>query len=434
MPRAQGASKKETFEMGPFKYFKGKLFAEGVSIANLAEEIGTPFYCYSSAMLEKQYHMFASAVQSLDMEICYAVKANSNIAVIRTLARLGAGADVVSVGEFKRAIVAGIPANKIIYSGVGKTPTELRLVLNGGIKQINVESEAELDAISEISRSIGVEANIAIRVNPNVDAETHEKITTGRSENKFGIDIASASSIFQRAASLPNLNVTGVAVHIGSQLVSLIPYRKAYKRLYGLVKTLREEGINIVNLDLGGGLGIKYNNEIIPSSKSYGQMVSEVLGTLGCHITFEPGRIISGDSGIMVTRVVLMKDGADRIFCVVDGAMNDLVRPTLYNAYHEIIKIEEPDNNGETFLVDVVGPICESGDFFAQRREMPSLKKGDLLAICSAGAYGAVMSSTYNSRPLIPEIMVKGEDFSIIRKRLEVDDMIDFEKFPSWLD
>ena len=418
--------------MDQFQYLNGQLFIENMSVEELADKIGTPFYCYSATGLENQYKKFSEAVSGLEADVCYAVKANSNIAVLEILARLGAGADVVSVGELKRAQLAGISAKKIVFSGVGKTNSELKTALIEGVKQINVESEAELRVISDLAFSLGIVANIGIRVNPNVDADTHEKITTGRSENKFGIDLAIARDVFLRGKDLPNINLLSIAVHIGSQLTNLEPYEIAYSRVAKLVKELRTDGLNITNLDLGGGLGINYNQEIIPTPKAYSEMVSKVVEGLNCNIVFEPGRWIVGNSGILVTRVTFMKKGIDRDFCIVDGAMNDLVRPTLYNAYHKISKVSKSKNVNKKILMDIVGPICESGDYFAQNRKMPPLIAGDLLAIHSAGAYGAVMSSFYNSRPIIPEIMVKGKNFSIIRKRITVEDMINWEHFPDW--
>lgn len=418
--------------MDHFDYRNGELYAEDVAIRAIAAAVGTPFYVYSQATLERHYQVFADAVSALDPMVCYAVKANSNIAVIAILARLGAGADVVSVGELQRAQTAGIPANKIIYSGVGKTESDLRAALVAGVHQINAESEAELQLLSKVAVELGKTAQVAIRINPNVDAKTHEKITTGKAENKFGIDIALARNVYARAAKLPGLNVAGVALHIGSQLTDLTPYREAYGRAASFVEELRADGHNITQLDLGGGLGITYENEKAPSPAEYGKMVYEVVGHLGCNISFEPGRLLTGNAGLLITQVIFVKDGIERKFCIIDGAMNDLIRPTLYNAYHKIVPVLEPAPNTEHFKMDIVGPICESGDYLAKGRTMPALGNGDLLAVRTAGAYAAVMSSVYNSRPLVPEVLVSGDAYSVIRRRWTVEDMMALESFPDW--
>jgi len=418
--------------MDHFDYRNGELFAEDVAIREIAGEVGTPCYIYSSATLERHYNVFADAVSELNPLICYAVKANSNIAVISTLAQLGAGADVVSVGELKRALVAGVSAEKIIYSGVGKTENDLRTALLEGVHQINAESEAELVLLSKVATELGKTAQVAIRINPDVDAKTHEKITTGKAENKFGIDIALARDVFARATKLPGLRVAGVALHIGSQLLDLTPYREAYTRAAKFVELLRSDGHDITQLDLGGGLGITYQDEVAPSPTEYGKMVYEVVGHLGCNVSFEPGRLIAGNSGVLITQVIFVKEGIDRKFCIIDGAMNDLIRPTLYNAYHDIIPVLEPAADAELLKMDIVGPICESGDYLAKSREMPVLDNGNLLAVRTAGAYAAVMASVYNSRPLVPEVLVRGNAYSIIRKRWTVEDMINLESFPDW--
>lgn len=418
--------------MDHFEYRNGELFAEDVAIRKIAEEVDTPCYVYSSATLERHYKVFAEAVSALNPLICYAVKANSNIAVISTLADLGAGADVVSVGELKRALVAGVRAEKIIYSGVGKTESDLRTALLEGVHQINAESEAELLLLSKVATELGKTAQVAIRINPNVDAKTHEKITTGKAENKFGIDIALARDVYARAAKLPGLRIAGVALHIGSQLTDLTPYREAYTRAANFVETLRSDGHDITQLDLGGGLGITYQDEIAPSPKAYGEMVHEVVGHLGCNISFEPGRLITGNAGVLVTKVIFIKEGIDRKFCIIDGAMNDLIRPTLYNAYHDIIPVDEPAAGADLLKMDIVGPICESGDYLAKGRDMPALNDGSLLAVRTAGAYAAVMASVYNSRPLVPEVLVRGGEYSLIRRRWTIEDMLDLESFPQW--
>ena len=418
--------------MDHFQYRSGEMFAEEVPISRLADDVGTPFYCYSTATLKRHERVFADALNGLDASICYAVKANSNIAVIAALARLGAGADVVSIGEMKRALVAGVPAANILFSGVGKTEDEMASALKAGVLQINVESAPELETLSTVASSLGIDANVAIRVNPDVDALTHEKISTGKSENKFGVDWPEVPGVYARAAALPGINVTGVAVHIGSQLLDLDPFRQAYGMVVDLVRTLRADGHRIEHLDLGGGLGIPYDNEQPPSPKEYGTMVKEVVGDLDCKIFFEPGRLIAGNAGILVTRVVRVKKGTARTFIIVDAAMNDLVRPTLYNAHHAIVPVNEAPDGAKLTEVEVVGPICETGDTFG-RQFLPEPGEGDLLAIRTAGAYGAVMASAYNTRALVPEVMVNGADASVIRDRISVDDMLSRESLPDWL-
>lgn len=418
--------------MDHFEYRNGELYAEDVSLRLIADEVGSPVYVYSTATLERHYQAFANGVSGLDPLVCFAVKANSNIAVIKTLARLGAGADVVSVGELKRAMAAGVPASKIIYSGVGKSEVDLRAALNAGVHQINAESEAELELLSKVAVDLGETAQVAIRINPNVDAKTHEKITTGKSENKFGVDIALARDVYGRAAKLPGLRVAGVALHIGSQLTDLKPYREAYAKAAEFVELLRSDGHNITQLDLGGGLGITYDAEIAPSPAEYGKMVKEIVGHLGCNVSFEPGRLIAGNAGVLITQVIFIKEGINRKFCIIDAAMNDLIRPTLYNAYHDIVPVVEAPTGAEQLTMDIVGPICESGDYLAKGRKMAALSNGDLLAVRTAGAYAAVMASVYNSRPLVPEVLVHGDTYSVIRRRWTVEDMIALETFPEW--
>ena len=419
--------------MDHFQYQNGELHAEAVPVREIAELVGTPFYCYSTETLEHHYRVFADAVQDLDASIFYAVKANSNIAVIATLARLGAGADVVSSGEMKRALVAGVSASNIVFSGVGKTTDEMAQALKAGVLQINVESLPELEMLSGVASSLGIDANVAIRVNPDVDALTHEKITTGKSENKFGVDWVDAPGTYARAAELPGIRAVGVAVHIGSQILDLEPFRKAYGLVAGLVATLRSDGHAIEHLDLGGGLGISYGDEQSPSPKEYGDMVHSVAGGLGCRVFFEPGRLIAGNAGLLVAQVIRVKQGSTRSFVVVDAAMNDLLRPALYDAHHAIQPVTEPTAGAEKPVVEVVGPICETGDTFGESRALPVSEPGDLLAIRTAGAYGAVMASTYNTRPLVPEVMVNGAVFSVIRDRVAVDDMLARESLPDWL-
>jgi diaminopimelate decarboxylase len=366
--------------------------------------------------------------------VCYAMKANSNLAVIRLFGELGAGADIVSVGEMHRALAAGIPAKRIIYSGVGKKASELMAALQAGVGQINVESSAELETLNAVAAQLGVKVDITIRVNPDVDAGTHAKITTGRKENKFGIDIDLAREAFALAGRLPNLKVVGVAMHIGSQLTSLEPYRSAIVRVRELIGQLRADGHRIDRFDIGGGLGIVYADERPPSIAEFMQVVSKETAGLGCELTFEPGRRLVGEAGVLVAEVILVKPGVSKTFVIVDAAMNDLIRPTLYEAWHDIVPARRPRPDGATIRCDIVGPVCESGDYLAQNRDLPSLAAGDLVMIRSAGAYGAVMASTYNSRPLVPEVMVDGTRFAVTRPRPTIDEMISAERFPPWME
>lgn len=423
--------------MDHFTYKNGRLHAEDVSIDAIAQEIGTPFYVYSTGTLTRHYNVFADALRGVNALVCFAVKANSNQAVLRTLGRLGAGADVVSGGELARALAAGIKAHKIVFSGVGKSAAEIRAALDAGIKQINVESEPELERISAIATDMGVEAPVALRVNPDVDAGTHEKITTGKRENKFGIEWTDAHAVYKRAADLPGLKVKGVAVHIGSQLLDLEPFRAAYVRAGDLVAMLRADGLEVETLDLGGGLGIPYGGEDegnVPGPEDYAEVIRDTVGGLGVELVLEPGRMIAGNSGILVTRVEYVKEGATKTFVITDAGMNDLIRPTLYDAYHHIVTVAEPDPGVERVSVDVVGPICETGDTFAKNRPLPPIQAGDLLALRTAGAYGAVQASTYNTRPLVAEVMVDGDKFAIVRERMEVEDLIALDRIPDWLE
>ena len=421
--------------MDYFQYYDGILLGEDVSLADIAEDVGTPFYAYSNATFERHYNTFSQAFDGMDVLVCYSVKANSNIAVVKTLAHLGAGADVVSGGELRRAIAAGIPANKIVFSGVGKTRQELSEALKLGILQINVESEAELETLSHVALELGVQASVAFRVNPDVDAQTHAKISTGKAENKFGIEWDRVHQVCKKALDAPGVVMVGLAMHIGSQITEIEPFRKAYARMYDLTFKLRSDGFNVERLDLGGGLGIPYGETKDPlfGPVEYAKMVSEIFTDFDGKIIFEPGRVIAGNAGILVTRVIHLKKGATRDFAVVDAAMNDLARPSLYDAFHEIVPIRMTDENTEKIYYDVVGPICETGDTFCTQRKLPKLAAGDLLAIRSAGAYGAGMASSYNTRALIPEVMIKGKDFSVIRRRMEVDELINLEMFPVWL-
>ncbi len=418
--------------MNHFQYIDGALHAEEVPLSTIAGAVGTPFYCYSSATLARHYRVFAEAFADCDATICYAVKANSNLAVIRTLAELGAGADVVSEGELRKALAAGVPADRVIFSGVGKTRGEIAYALDCGIMQINVESLPELEVLNEIAVARGVTTDIAIRVNPDVDARTHAKISTGKGENKFGIDAADAPAAFARAREMPGVEPVSVAVHIGSQLTELDPFRAAFSRVAHLVEALRGEGFAIDRLDLGGGLGIPYREEALPLPADYAAVVKETVGHLGCHLVFEPGRMLVGNAGILVTRVIYVKQGGRRRFVIVDAAMNDLMRPAMYDAWHEIRPLDLPEKKAAYEPADVVGPACESSDTFARQRPLPPLAEGDLLAILTAGAYGAVMASTYNSRLLTPETLVRGADWSIVRSRPSYDDMLRQESLAEW--
>ena len=421
--------------MNHFDYVKGELHAEQVPLSHLAEQVGTPFYCYSTATLTRHYTVFAQALAQagLDAQICFALKANPNIAVVRTLAELGAGADVVSEGELRRALAAGVPAERIVFSGVGKTRRELELAVIKRIMQINVESEPELRLLSEVASARGVTMPIAIRVNPDVDAGTHAKITTGKKENKFGIEWTRAHEVYRLARALPGIEVVGIACHIGSQLTEVEPFRQAFLRLRDLAAMLRADGFAIRRLDLGGGLGIPYESEEPPHPDVYARTIRDTLGDLGCRIVVEPGRLLVGNAGILVSRVIHVKEGATRTFVIADAAMNDLMRPALSDAHHAIEPVREPAADAVRLPVDVVGPVCETGDTFARQRSLPPLAAGDLIVFRTAGAYGAAMSSTYNSRPLVPEVLVKGNVFAVVRARPDVEDMLALEALPAWL-
>ena len=421
--------------MDHFLYRNGVLHAEDVPLPEIAAAVGTPFYVYSSATLTRHFKVFDDALDGMDHLVCYAMKANSNLAVLKLLADQGAGMDVVSGGEYMRAKAVGVPGEKIVFSGVGKTRAEMELVLKGGIRQFNVESEPELYLLSKVASELGVVAPITVRVNPDVDAKTHAKIATGKSENKFGIPIAKAREVYAEAARLPGIKVIGIDVHIGSQLTDLEPYRAAFEKVKELTHQLRADGHDIMRLDLGGGLGIPYerSNEAPPLPKEYGDVVRETVGDLGCEIEIEPGRLIAGNAGLMVSSVIFRKTGEGRDFLIVDGAMNDLVRPAMYEAHHDIVAVAEPDAGAEQNPVDIVGPVCETGDTFARQRMMPHLEDGDMIAFRSAGAYGAVMSSEYNSRPMIPEVLVHGDQFAVIRERPTFDEMLNRDKLPEWL-
>jgi diaminopimelate decarboxylase len=421
--------------MRHFDYRDGVLHAEDVNLAALAETVGTPFYCYSTATLERHYRVFADAFAGVDHLVCYAMKANSNQSVLRTLAKLGAGADVVSGGELKRALAAGIPANKILFSGVGKTEAELRAALAADILCINVESEPELDLLSKLAAGMGRTARISIRVNPDVDSKTHAKISTGKSENKFGIPIARAREVYAKAAKLPGITVTGVDMHIGSQITDLGPMEAAFRLLADFVNVLRSDGHTISHVDFGGGLGVPYYEDRAapPEPLAYAAMVKRVTHNLGCTLMFEPGRMIVGNAGILVTRVIYVKRGDARNFVIIDAAMNDLIRPTLYEAYHQIMPVRAAAQDAPVLVADVVGPVCETGDYLALGRNLPEPKPGDLLAIMTAGAYGAVQAGTYNTRPLVPEVLVNGDQYAVVRPRIDVDALIAMDTPAPWL-
>ena len=419
--------------MSGFTYRGGVLCAEERTVPEIAGDVGTPFYCYSAGLMREAYLEFAAALEGLPAEICYAVKANDNQAVIALFAALGAGADVVSEGEMRRALAAGVPAARIVFSGVGKTSAEIAAALEAECGQFNVESEDELDTLSELAAARGRTACAAIRVNPDVDAGTHHKISTGRAGDKFGIASDRIPEICRRARDLPGIEPVGLAVHIGSQLTSLDPFRAAFERLARLVSELRGEGLAVERLDLGGGLGVVYRDEARPPLAGYAALVKEIFAPLDVSLTFEPGRRLTAEAGILVSRVIRTKESGGRRFAVVDAAMNDLVRPTLYDAWHDIHPVREPDPRAETAPVDVVGPICETGDVMAAGRELPPLEAGDLIAIRSAGAYGAVMSSAYNCRLPAPEVMVDGSKFSVIRPRIRYDELISADRVPDWV-
>jgi diaminopimelate decarboxylase len=421
--------------MHHFAYRDGVLHAEAVNIAAIADAVGTPFYCYASATIERHYRVFADAFADVPSLVCYAMKANSNQAVIATLARLGAGADVVSEGELKRARAAGIPPERIMFSGVGKTARELALAIDEGIFCVNVESEPELEQLSALAASKGRVIDISIRVNPDVDAKTHAKISTGKSENKFGIPISRALAVYAHAAALPGLRVAGVDMHIGSQITALKPFDDAFALLSDFVRELRAQGHRIDHVDLGGGLGIPYrhDNEPPPHPDAYAALVKRATRGLDCTLIFEPGRLIVGNAGILVTRVIYRKQGEAKHFVIVDAAMNDLVRPTLYEAYHEIVPVTEPAADAPRITADVAGPVCESGDYLALGRDMSAPRSGDLLALMSCGAYGAVQAGTYNTRALVPEVLVRGDAFAVVRPRLEVDALIGLDRLPPWI-
>jgi len=421
--------------MNHFEIRDGALHAEGVSVAAIAHDIGTPFYCYSTATLTRHYEVFARAFADIDALVCYAMKANSNQAVLATLARLGAGADVVSGGELLRALKAGIPPEKIMFSGVGKTLEEIDLALASRIFCFNVESEPELDAISARAAQAGVSANVSFRINPDVDARTHAKISTGKKSDKFGIAFERAEAVYDRARSLPGIHVSGIDMHIGSQIVELEPFDEAFDRLADLVRKLRAKGHTIDHIDLGGGLGVPYrrDNAPPPEPPAYAEIVKRHVRDLDCQVVFEPGRLIAANAGILVAKVLYVKKAEGKTFVIVDAAMNDLIRPTLYDAWHDIHPVVD-DPDARRIVADVVGPVCESGDFLAKDRDLPSVESGDLVYVSSAGAYGAVQSGTYNSRPLIAEVMVRDDAFHVVRPRQTIEELIGLDRLPPWLE
>ena len=421
--------------MHHFAYRNGVLCAEAVDLAALAQAVGTPFYCYSSATLERHYRVFAGAFADVDALVCYAMKANSNQAVIATLARLGAGADVVSAGELLRARAAGVAAEKIMFSGVGKSEHELALAVEQGILCVNVESEAELERLAAIAAAKGRSTDISIRVNPDIDPKTHKKIATGTAESKFGIPISRARAAYARAAKLKGVRVVGVDMHIGSQITALDPFGDAFTLLADFVRVLRADGHAISHVDLGGGLGIPYreDNEPPPDPDAYAAVVKRATRGLGCRLIFEPGRLIVGNAGILLTRVLYVKQGETKTFVIVDAGMNDLLRPTLYDAHHDIRPVREAAAGTRRIIADVVGPVCESGDFLALDRSMVEPQPGELLAIMSAGAYGAVQAGTYNSRALIPEVLVRNSEWALVRPRVAVEELIALDRLPPWL-
>ena len=421
--------------MNHFDYRDGVLFAEDVAVPDIAAAVGTPFYCYSTATLTRHFRVFRDAFAGLDALVCYAMKANSNQAVLATLARLGAGADVVSEGELRRALAAGIPANRILFSGVGKTAREMDFALQAGILCFNVESEPELELLSARAVALGKVAAVSLRINPDVDAKTHKKISTGKAENKFGIPWQRARAVYARAATLPGIRVTGIDTHIGSQITDLQPFDDAFALLVDLVGTLRADGHAIEHVDLGGGLGIPYrtDNSPPPLPDAYAAIVRKRVGPLGLKVMFEPGRLIVGNAGILVAEVIYVKEGDAKNFLIVDAAMNDLIRPTLYDAFHDIRPVVQAGPDAPRMKVDIVGPVCETGDYIGLDRDLPRLKAGDLIAVGTAGAYGAVQAGTYNTRLLVPEVLVDGDRFAVIRPRRSYEDLIGLDVMPDWL-
>ena len=418
--------------MDHFSYKNGSYHAEDVALERIAKDIGTPFYCYSTATLSRHYQVFSGHFSEIGAKICYAVKANSNLAVLKTLSSLGCGADVVSEGEIRLALAAGMKPSDIVFSGVGKTADEMAFALDKNIFQFNVESYPELELLNDVAISKDKKARIAVRVNPDVDPKTHAKISTGQKESKFGIDMAQAMDIYRKATSMRGIDVQGVSVHIGSQLTNLEPFAQAFARVRAFVGELRAEGFSIKTLDLGGGLGIPYGQEEPPLPDAYAEIAKREMQGLDCQVIFEPGRVLVGNAGILVSKVIYVKKTAGRTFVIVDAAMNDLIRPTLYGAFHDMVHVVPASGEAPTELVDVVGPVCETGDIFAEQRLLKLPRPGDLLAFRSAGAYGAVMSGTYNARRLIAEVMVKGKEYAVVRPRQSYDELVGRDKLPGW--
>lgn len=422
--------------MNHFQYIDGVLHAENVPVPEIAKAVGTPFYVYSTATLERHYKVFSEAFADVDSMVCYAMKANSNQAVLATLAKLGAGIDVVSGGELRRALAAGVPASRIMFSGVGKTVAEMDFALEAGIYCFNIESEPELEVLNLRAVKAGKKAHVSFRINPDVDAGTHAKISTGKKENKFGISYERARAVYKHAATLPGIHVSGIDMHIGSQITELQPFEDAFRLLRELVEALRGDGHTISHVDIGGGLGIPYrdDNNPPPLPDAYAHIVKNELKSLDCKIVTEPGRLIVGNAGILVTEVIYVKDSGDKTFVIVDGAMNDLIRPTLYEAYHGIRPVVQPAADCPRIKADVVGPVCETGDYLALDRDMAAPQPGDLIAVSSAGAYGAVQAGTYNSRLLVPEVLVKGNQFHVVRPRGTYEQLIALDSVPAWLE
>jgi diaminopimelate decarboxylase len=421
--------------MNHFQYKNGILHAEDVPLDHLAEQVGTPFYCYSTATLTRHYNVFAGALPS-DALVAFSVKANGNLAVLKTLAQLGAGADVVSGGELKKALAAGIPGERIVFSGVGKTKEEMRLALEAGIYQFNVEGEPELEALNEVAQAMGMQAPITIRLNPDVDAKTHAKITTGTAETKFGVPWGRAREVYARARELAGIEVVGIDVHIGSQITELQPFQDAFQLAAEMITTLRADGHNIARADLGGGLGVPYrlDNQPPPDPDAYGALIAEITKGLGVQLIFEPGRLIAANAGILVTKVIYVKPGDAKTFLVMDAGMNDLIRQAMYDAYHDILPVRQAPDGVEFQRYDVVGPVCETADSFARDRDLPQFGPDDLLVIMTAGAYGAVLSSSYNARALVPEVLVHGERWSVVRPRVTQEALMALDRVPDWLE
>ena len=420
--------------MRHFSYKNGELYAEDVPLRDIAKAVGTPAYIYSTATFERHFNVFTEAFSDRDALVAYSVKANSNLGVLATLSKLGAGADVVSAGELARALAVGIPGEKIVFSGVGKRADEMDMALKAGIKVFNVESLPELHILNQRAKNLGLKAPVSFRVNPDVSAGGHEKISTGKAENKFGIAWSSAEQAYKDAAQLSNIDIVGVDVHIGSQITDLAPFEAAINKVGGLIKRLREQGHRIKSFDVGGGLGIPYDstNDVPPGPDEYGRLVKRLTADMDIQLIFEPGRMVAGNAGVLLSEVVYIKQGEDRTFAILDAAMNDLIRPALYEAYHEVEPVIEPTSNSRQ-LYDIVGPVCETGDTFAKHRKLPELAQGDLVVFHSAGAYGSVLSSQYNTRPLIPEVLVNGDQFEVVRERPTIDEILSSENIPSWL-